>query len=61
MDLLFSNYPPMRTRMESFADKFYSLIPMSKKLDIAVQRRIPIRLQFFQRLKTLVSLEASHE
>lgn len=36
MDLLFSNYPPMRTRMESFADKFYSLIPMSKKLDIAV-------------------------
>lgn len=36
MDLLFSNYPPMRTRMETFADKFYSLIPMAKKLDIAV-------------------------
>jgi len=36
MELLFSNYPPMKTRMESFADKFYSLIPMSKKLDIAV-------------------------
>lgn len=36
MDLLFSNYPPMRTKMESFADKFYSLIPMTKKLDIAV-------------------------
>jgi len=36
MDLLFSNYPPIRTRMETFADKFYSLIPMSKKLDIAV-------------------------
>lgn len=36
MDLLFSNFPPMRTRMESFADKFYSLIPMSKRLDIAV-------------------------
>ncbi len=36
MELLFSNYPPMRTRMKTFYDTFYSLLPMAKRLDIAV-------------------------
>ena len=36
MDLLFSNLQPVRTRFTTFADKFYSLIPMATRLDIAV-------------------------
>jgi len=36
MELLFSNFPPMRTRMATFTDTFYSLIPRANQLDIAV-------------------------
>lgn len=36
MELLFSNYPPMKTDWSTFSDVFYSLIPQSTKMDIAV-------------------------
>lgn len=36
MEFLFSNYPPMRTDCNSFSDIFYSLIPQTSQLDIAV-------------------------
>lgn len=36
MELLFSNLPPMRTKMPAFADTFYSLLPRTSQLDIAV-------------------------
>lgn len=36
MDLLFSNYPPLRTTYPSFSDTFYDLLPSTEKLDIAV-------------------------
>lgn len=36
MELLFSNYPPMKTSCKTFADTFYGLIPQTSKLDIAV-------------------------
>ncbi len=36
MELLFSNYPPMKTGCKSFSDTFYGLIPQATKLDIAV-------------------------
>lgn len=36
MDFLFSNYPPMKTGNKTFAEAFYSLLPKTSKLDIAV-------------------------
>ncbi len=36
MEFLFSNYPPMKTGCKTFADTFYSLIPQTSKLNIAV-------------------------
>lgn len=36
MELLFSNYPPMKTGFKTFADTFYGLIPQTSTLDIAV-------------------------
>lgn len=36
MELLFSNYPPMKTGCSTFSKMFYSLIPQSTKMDIAV-------------------------
>lgn len=36
MEFLGSNYPPVKTSFSTFYDKFYSLIPSSTKLDIAV-------------------------
>lgn len=36
MELLFSNYPPMKTGYKTFSDTFYGLIPQTSKLDIAV-------------------------
>lgn len=36
MEFLFSNYLPMRTRMSTFSDAFYSLLSQAKRLDIAV-------------------------
>lgn len=36
MELLFSNYPPMKTGCKTFSDTFYSLIPQASRLDIAV-------------------------
>ncbi len=36
MEFLFSNYPPVKTRFSTFYDQFYSLLPSSSRLDIAV-------------------------
>ncbi|MFA0814744.1 MAG: restriction endonuclease PLD domain-containing protein [Anaerofustis sp.] len=36
MNFLFSNLPPVRTTYPTFIDTFYSLIPMSSQIDIAV-------------------------
>lgn len=36
MDFLFSNFPPLKTEYPTFSDTFYSLLPSTKKLDIAV-------------------------
>lgn len=36
MELLFSNYPPVRTGCKKFADTFYGLLPYTSELDIAV-------------------------
>ena len=36
MEFLCSNLPPVRTKYSTFTDKFYSLIPMAARLDIAV-------------------------
>lgn len=36
MEFLFTNYPPVKTEYKTFSDIFYSLIPQSSKLDIAV-------------------------
>ena len=36
MELLFSNFPPMKTSCRTFADAFYDLVPQSTQIDIAV-------------------------
>ena len=36
MDLLLSNYPPLKTSYNTFFFVFYSLLPKAKRLDIAV-------------------------
>ncbi len=36
MEYLYSNLPPLRTRANTFTDAFYSLLPRTKSLDIAV-------------------------
>lgn len=36
MEFLFSNYPPVKTDNSSFAEAFYSLIPQTRQLNIAV-------------------------
>lgn len=36
MDLLCSNFPPVRTDFKTFSDVFYSLLPETTQLDIAV-------------------------
>jgi hypothetical protein len=36
LNLLFSNLPPVKTKFDTFSDKFYSLIPQASRLDIAV-------------------------
>lgn len=36
MELLLSNYPPMKTYYKSFSDAFYGLLSKSLRLDIAV-------------------------
>jgi hypothetical protein len=36
MNFLFSNFPPMRTEMPTFHETFYSLLPQTTRLDIAV-------------------------
>lgn len=36
MELLFSNFPPMKTSYRTFADVFYDLVPQSTRIDIAV-------------------------
>lgn len=36
MEFLFSNLPPVRTKLPTFVDTFYSLIPEAIRLDIAV-------------------------
>ena len=36
MELLLSNYPPVKTKCNTFSDVFYSMLPQSTKLDIAV-------------------------
>lgn len=36
MELLLSNYPPMKTKCHTFSDMFYSLVPQSTELNIAV-------------------------
>lgn len=36
MEFLFSNIPPLRTEFSAFYEKFYSLIPKSSRIDIAV-------------------------
>ena len=36
MEVLFSNYPPMKTNAQTFTDAFYDLIPQASELDIAV-------------------------
>lgn len=36
MEFLFSNYPPMKTQYKTFSDTFYSLVPQSTEMDIAV-------------------------
>lgn len=36
MEFLFTNYPPVKTSYKTFSDTFYSLIPNSTSLDIAV-------------------------
>lgn len=36
MELLFSNYPPVKTKYHTFSDVFYSTLSQSTELDIAV-------------------------
>lgn len=36
MQFLFSNYPPMKTKWDSFSNAFYNLIPRASRMDIAV-------------------------
>lgn len=36
MEFLFTNYPPVKTNYKTFSDVFYSLIPQSSKMNIAV-------------------------
>lgn len=36
MEFLLSNYPPVRTNSQTFADAFYNFLPQTERLDIAV-------------------------
>ncbi|AOZ93765.1 restriction endonuclease PLD domain-containing protein [Paenibacillus crassostreae] len=36
MELLLSNFPPLRTKAATFSEMFYSLLPKTTRLDIAV-------------------------
>lgn len=59
MELLFSNYPPVKTKYHTFSDVFYSTLSQSTELDIAVGYITSdslIELQKVVELNTLKSL-----
>ena len=59
MELLFSNYPPVKTKYHTFSDAFYSMVPQSTELNIAVGYITSdslIELQKVVELNTLKSL-----
>lgn len=58
MELLFSNFPPMKTSHHTFSDTFYSLIPKSTGLDIAVGYITSDSLIELQKLVELNTLNA---
>lgn len=51
MELLLSNYPPMKTKCRTFSDMFYSMVPKSTELDIAVGYITSDSLMELQRIK----------
>ena len=49
MDFLLSNYAPLRTSSQTFADTFYNLLPKTEQLDIAVGYITPDSLSELQK------------
>lgn len=58
MELLLSNYPPMKTKCRTFSDMFYSMVPKSTELDIAVGYITSDSLMELQRIVELNTLKA---
>ena len=58
MELLLSNYPPMKTKCLTFSDMFYSMVPKSTELDIAVGYITSDSLMELQRIVELNTLKA---
>lgn len=58
MDFLFSNFPPLKTDYPTFTDAFYSLLPQTETLDIAVGY---ITSDSVVELQKLVELNNIHE
>lgn len=55
---LLSNYPPMKTKCRTFSDMFYSMVPKSTELDIAVGYITSDSLMELQRIVELNTLKA---
>lgn len=58
MELLFSNFPPMKTNYKTFSDMFYSMVPESTELDIAVGYITSDSLVELQKLVELNNLKS---
>lgn len=58
MELLVSNYPPMKTKYHTFSDIFYSMVPQATELDIAVGYITSDSLAELQKLVELNTLKS---
>lgn len=58
MELLLSNYPPLKTKCHTFSDMFYSMVPQSTELDIAVGYITSDSLVELQKVVELNTLKA---
>ena len=58
MELLLSNYPPLKTKCHTFSEAFYSMVPQSTQLDIAVGYITSDSLVELQKIVELNTLKA---
>ena len=60
MELLLSNYPPMKTKYRTFSEMFYGMVPQSTEIDIAVGYVTSDSLIEIKKIVELNTLKALH-